>query len=223
MRKARGKSGRRPKKPGRPFTFLRYYFLASARFVSKKNLSHLLLAYERYKALRGKRSWKLVVIGDGPLRKNLHRQCRDLKLDDDVSFPGFVQYSKLPAYYGLAGAFVHVSVVEQWGLVVNEALAAGLPVLVLDRCGCVRELVSEGRNGFVFDALDIERLVELMARLSDNQIPARWGRSANKLLVTGRLTDLRRICSALANTALAVGHPHPGLVNSFLLRTLPYL
>jgi len=160
----------------------RYYFLASARFVPKKNLSRLLLAYARYKALREERSWKLVIVGDGPLWKSLHKQCRDLKLDGDVSFPGFVQYGLLPAYYGLASAFVHVSVVEQWGLVVNEALAAGLPVLLSDRCGCAPELVSEGRNGFVFDPLDIENLAKLMARLSDHQDIGVMGEVSQKII-----------------------------------------
>ena len=223
LRKARGKSGRLPKKPGRSFTFLIYYFLASARFVPKKNLSHLLLAYERYKALRGTRSWKLVVIGDGPLWKNLRRQCLNLKLDDDVSFPGFVQYARLPAYYGLASAFVHVSVVEQWGLVVNEALAAGLPVLVSDRCGCVPELVSEGRNGFVFDPLDIERLAELMARLSDHQDSSAMGEISQQIIDDWSPDRFAASMLGAAKTALAASSPQPGLVDSFLIWTLPYL
>jgi glycosyltransferase involved in cell wall biosynthesis len=46
---------------------------------------------------------------------------------------------------------VHASTTEQWGLVVNEAMAAGLPVLVSDRCGCAPDLVEVGVNGFTFD------------------------------------------------------------------------
>jgi glycosyltransferase involved in cell wall biosynthesis len=201
----------------------RYYFLASARFVPKKNLSRLLLAYARYKALRGERSWKLVIIGDGPLWKSLRRQCRDLKLDGDVSFPGFVQYGELPAYYGLAGAFVHVSVVEQWGLVVNEALASGLPILVSDRCGCVPELVSEGRNGFVFDPLDIEHLADLMARLSDPQDSGTMGEVSQKIIDNWSPDRFAESMLSAAKTTLAAGPPRSGLIDSLLLRTLPYL
>ena len=74
------------------------------------------------------------------------RERSALGLDNDVIFPGFIQYDELPAYYGLAKAFIHASTVEQWGLVVNEALAAGLPVLVSERCGCAPDLVREGRE-----------------------------------------------------------------------------
>jgi 1,2-diacylglycerol 3-alpha-glucosyltransferase len=201
----------------------RYYFLASARFVPKKNLSRLLLAYARYKALRGEHSWKLVIVGDGPLRESLRRQCRDLKLDGDVSFPGFVQYGQLPAYYGLASAFVHVSVVEQWGLVVNEALAAGLPILLSDRCGCAPELVSEGRNGFVFDPLDIENLAKLMARLSDHQDIGVMGEVSQKIIDNWSPDRFAESMLSAAKITLTIGTSPPGLADSILLRTIPYL
>ena len=63
------------------------------------------------------------------------RSSKELGLKSHVLLPGFRQYDELPAYYGLAGAFVHASTTEQWGLVVNEAMASGLPVLVSNRCG----------------------------------------------------------------------------------------
>jgi len=83
-------------------------------------------------------------------------------LHGNVHLPGFKQYEELPVYYALAKAFVHPSTTEQWGLVVNEAIASGLPVIVSERCGCVPELV--GDNGFTFDPLNED---ELTARLLD--------------------------------------------------------
>jgi glycosyltransferase involved in cell wall biosynthesis len=87
-----------------------------------------------------------------------------------VHLPGFKQYDELPAYYALANAFVHASTTEQWGLVVNEAIASGLPVIVSDRCGCAPELVNG--NGFTFDPTNehelAARLLE-MASLSDQE------------------------------------------------------
>ena len=77
---------------------------------------------------------------------------------------GFRQYDELPAYYGLADAFVHASTAEQWGLVVNEAMAAGLPVIVSQESGCARDLVQAGRNGFTFPARDLNALTQ---RLQD--------------------------------------------------------
>ncbi len=148
------------------------YFLASARFVEKKNLLRLIRAYARYRELAAKSEiWKLVLLGDGPLKPDLERLVSDLKLGDCVQLPGFKQYDELPVYFGLAGAFVHASTTEQWGLVVNEAMASRLPVLVSNRCGCAQDLVQEGVNGFTFDPCDVDKLANLMLRVSDFQFP----------------------------------------------------
>src|SRR5207249_8459390 len=167
------------------------YFLASARFIEKKNLSALIEAYAEYRRrssafakatadteVRDRKSdishqhspWDLVVLGDGPLRETLNSQLSTLGLHHCVHLSGFKPYDKLPMYYALANAFVHVSTTEQWGLVVNEAIASGLPVIVSERCGCVPELVQG--NGFTFAPTNAHelatRLLE-MASLSDEE------------------------------------------------------
>jgi len=155
------------------------FFLASARFVEKKNLPRLLGAYSRYRELAAKSEignrkseiWDLVLLGDGPLRSTLNSQLSTLNLHAHVQMPGFKQYDELPAYYGLAKAFIHASTTEQWGLVVNEAMASGLPVLVSNRCGCATDLVQEGVNGFTFNPYDVEQLAQLMLRISDFRFP----------------------------------------------------
>jgi glycosyltransferase involved in cell wall biosynthesis len=152
------------------------FFLASARFIPKKNLEMLLRAYAEYRkivsgsALRTPHSalWNLVLLGDGPLRPALNAQLNTLNLNGSVLMPGFKQYDELPAYYANAGAFVHASTTEQWGLVVNEAAAAGLPLMVSNRCGCVPELIREGVNGFTFDpenTLELASKMRAMARM----------------------------------------------------------
>ncbi len=144
------------------------YFLASARFIEKKNLPSLIIAYAEYREKwKGDTPWDLVLLGDGPLRETLNTQLSTLNLNEHVHLPGFKPYDELPMYYALANAFVHPSTTEQWGLVVNEAIASGLPVIVSDRCGCVPELVNG--NGFIFDPTDEQELALLllkMARLS---------------------------------------------------------
>jgi len=156
------------------------YFLASARFIEKKNLPTLIRSYVRYLQLASNRDdgqqttankpWDLVLLGDGPLKADLCRLVDDLRLRNHVLMSGFKQYKELPVYYGLARAFVHVSTTEQWGLVVNEAIGSGLPVIVSNRCGCVPELVQD--NGFTFDPNNeselASRLFE-MASLSDDE------------------------------------------------------
>ena len=61
--------------------------------------------------------------------------------------------------------FVHASTTEQWGLVVNEAMAAGLPVLVSERCGCASDLVAHGINGLLFDPYDVESFIAFLETL----------------------------------------------------------
>ncbi len=149
------------------------YFLASARFIEKKNLPTLIRAYAAYRQkseASGNPPWDVVLLGDGPLREALNSQLSTLNLHAHVHLPGFKPYDELPVYYALAKAFVHASTTEQWGLVVNEAVASGLPVIVSERCGCVPELVRG--NGFTFDPIDERELPSRLlqiASLSDDE------------------------------------------------------
>jgi glycosyltransferase involved in cell wall biosynthesis len=149
------------------------YFLASSRFVEKKNLARLIRAYAEYRQESqnaAKATWDLVLLGDGPLRNALNSQLSALKLHKHVHLPGFRSYDELPAYYALANAFVHASTSEQWGLVVNEAIASGLPVIVSNRCGCAPDLVNG--NGFTFEPTNEHELAASLlhlASLSDQE------------------------------------------------------
>lgn len=146
------------------------YFLAINRFVSKKNLSVLIDAYAAYRHSVGNAAWDLVLCGDGELRDQLEQQIAALNLTECVRLPGFLQQAELLPYLAHAACFVHTSLQEQWGLVVNEAMAAGLPVLVSNRCGCFEDLVIEGVNGFGFDPNNADELAALMVRLNDSTI-----------------------------------------------------
>jgi glycosyltransferase involved in cell wall biosynthesis len=149
------------------------YFLTCARFVPKKNLGTLLDAFQIYRRLAGPDAWGLVLIGDGPLRSLLEAQIARLDLTGHVYLPGFQQYDCLPTYFGLASALVLPSVQEQWGLVVNEALAAGLPVLASRICGCVPDLLGDCPDA-VFDPLDTlgmaDRMVAVAGSAADSGV-----------------------------------------------------
>jgi 1,2-diacylglycerol 3-alpha-glucosyltransferase len=141
------------------------FFLTVSRFIEKKNLFRLIAAYKQYRVASDYNSWDLVICGSGPLEKPLKDAAADLPA---IHFPGFQQHDELKAFYGLAGVGILASShFEQWGLVVNEAMAAGLPVLVSRACGCARDLVQEGVNGFSFDPYDVAGLAELMAKMSN--------------------------------------------------------
>lgn len=142
------------------------YFLCVCRFIEEKNLDILLRAFANYRKQSGSKAWKLVLMGDGPLRARILDLRDQLELGDTLVLPGFKQLNELPVYYGLAKAFVLPSLSETWGLVTNEAMASGLPVLISSHCGCARDLVKDGHNGFTFHPEDAEQLTNLMSKMT---------------------------------------------------------
>lgn len=137
-----------------------HYFLFVGRFAPEKNLPFLLRAYARYRGLHPD-GWRLVMVGDGLQREELLRIARTEGLNDLV-WPGFKQSGELPLYYAFADCLILPSVLEPWGLVVNEAMASGLPVIVSCRCGSAADLVRSGENGFTFNPFNAEELTALM-------------------------------------------------------------
>ena len=153
-----------------PRPLKRPYFLAINRFVSKKNLPLLISAYAQYFQIRGYLAWDLVLSGDGELRPQIEQQIKELGLQKFIHLPGFLQQEELLPYFAHASCFIHASTQEQWGLVVNEAMAAGLPVIVSNRCGCFEDLVIEGVNGFGFDPTNQQKLTDLMLKMSSGKV-----------------------------------------------------
>jgi glycosyltransferase involved in cell wall biosynthesis len=115
-------------------------------------------------------AWDLVICGSGEEEEAIRSLILARGIEDSVHLPGFVSYQEVVDWYGLAGAFIHPALQEQWGLVVNEACAAGLPVLVSNRCGSFKDLVLEEKNGFGFDPQNIQQITELMIKLSSGEI-----------------------------------------------------
>lgn len=153
-----------------PVPTKRPFFLAINRFVSKKNLLFLIAAYSQYRQQSQDTAWDLVLCGDGELRSQIEHNIVSLHLQNDIYLTGFLQQDELLPYFAHAGCFIHASTQEQWGLVVNEAMAAGLPVLLSNRCGCVEDLLIEGVNGLSFDPYKPEELTRLMLRMSSNDV-----------------------------------------------------
>ena len=200
------------------------FFLASKRFVAKKNIPRLLEAFASYRAAAqaaGQLPWALVLLGDGPQKAEVLDQIGRLGLGDSVLLPGFRPYDELPAYYGLAGAFIHASTHEEWGLVVNEAMAAGLPVLLSRRCGCAPDLLEEGRNGLGFDPYDVAALRAAMLQVSAPGFD-RAGFAAAGQATVRRFSPERFAegFAAATRCALERGAPRLTLLDRTLLRVL---
>ncbi len=162
------------------------YFFACTRFIARKNVDLLLRAYARYRTqARGGVPWGLVIAGGGEEADRLRALECSLGLDG-VIWPGFVQYDELPLYYGLASAFVHAASSEPWGLVVNEAIASGLPVLVSRSVGAAGELVAHGVNGYLFDPYDADDFAAAMTRLAAMSADQRADMTRASAAIAGR-------------------------------------
>lgn len=144
------------------------YILFVGRLVPEKGVFELLRAY----AALGEtlqRHFGLVFVGDGPCRPELENRAGSIH-QGTIKFPGFVQRDQLPAYYALGEMFVLPTYTDTWGLVVNEAMACGLPVIVSRVAGCVSDLVLENWNGLLVEPRDVTSLkiaIERLARRGD--------------------------------------------------------
>jgi len=128
-----------------------------ARLVPIKNIDNLLKAWQLVE--QKNTDYQLVIIGDGPLYPDLIKLKEDLNLKK-VSFIGAVANSDIPAYFSQADALILASLSETWGLVVNEAMAGGLPLLLSSYINANQALLAEGTNGFSFNPFDINGMSE---------------------------------------------------------------
>lgn len=138
------------------------YVLYVGRLVRAKGIFDLLAAYAKLPQ-ETRQKVGLVFAGDGEERERLLQASKAID-SGKVIFPGFLQRDDLPALYALAEALVLPTHSDTWGLVVNEALACGLPVIVTDVAGCAADLVRDGENGFVIPPRDSQALCEALQR-----------------------------------------------------------
>lgn len=154
--------------------------LYAAKFQSRKRPMDLLRAAERIKC-EG-HEFTVVMAGSGEQEGELRQLARDLGLDN-VRFTGFVNQAALPKLYAAADVFVLPSENEPWGLAVNEAMCAGLPIVASREIGCVADLVHEGTNGELFQAGDVDGLARVLRPLiSSADLRTRMGTASRETI-----------------------------------------
>ena len=129
--------------------------LFASKLSSRKNPMHLLKAFQQMRE-KGTQA-QLAFVGSGPEEDALKTLVKQYTVPD-VFFLGFRNQTELINFYAIADLFVLPSTNEPWGLVINEAMCGGLPIIASKEIGAVADLVKHGQNGFVFDAGDIEAL-----------------------------------------------------------------
>jgi glycosyltransferase involved in cell wall biosynthesis len=161
----------------------------AARLIPEKNLVAALEAIAQMVARHPDVQFEWQIAGRGPQDEELRRHAERRALP--VVFRGFVQYHDIPAWYAGLDLYWQPSVYEPWGLVVNEAMAAGLPVLVCDRCGCARDLVTAD-NGWTH-AADVPAMTQAWEQVLAErpQWPAR-GAASRRLIADWDLPRFAR-------------------------------
>lgn len=145
------------------------YLLYVGRLLELKNLTRVIDAY-KILTERGVSLRPFYIVGDGPYRTEFEKQVRDLGLYDLIFLEGNKCLSNLHMYYANASAIILPSTYEPWGLVINEAMASGLPIIVSSKCGCSQDLVRIGRNGWRFDAYDFNEMVKVLEEYNNTSI-----------------------------------------------------
>ncbi len=143
-----------------------HFFLFAGRLILEKGIFDLLRAYEAL-APDVRKEMGLVFVGDGDARAKLEQRAAAI-CPGTIHFAGFAQREQLAAYYALADALVFPTHSDTWGLVVNEAMACGLPIISSSAAGCVADLVEGGWNGRVVSSGDIVQLSSAMNELANN-------------------------------------------------------
>jgi len=127
----------------------------------------------------------IVFAGEGPLRKQLASEAIALGVASRVRFLGFANQTQLPAIYTAADLMVLPSSYDAFGVVVNEAMLCGCAVAVSDRVGAARDLVEQGRTGFVYRCGDIDALAEVLRQAVNERAKlSEMGRAARARMTT---------------------------------------
>lgn len=140
-----------------------FVFLFSGKLIPRKGVMCLVRAFAH---LPKHKKVALLLLGDGEQREEVLAEGRKI-LGERLMFQGFVNQSELGRYFMASDAFVLPSVYEAWGLVANEAMLFGLPLVLSDMIGCHLDLLLPGKTGYLFQTGNEQDLAKAMLRLVD--------------------------------------------------------
>ena len=151
--------------------------LYASKMIPRKRPMDLLKAFERLDLPA-----VLLFVGDGPLRSEVERYV-DQKNLTSVICVGFQNQDTLPRFYAIADVFVNPSAFEPWGLVVNEAMCFSLPIVTTFGVSSAIDLVTDGKNGFLYEPGDVGALHDGLRELIRNsQRRIDMGRRSRKFI-----------------------------------------
>ena len=169
-------------------------FIFVGRFVDKKNLLELIEGYALYAKVGGQQVRRLVLIGAGEEEPAMRALAAQLGVADLIDFPGFLGADAVAKQLSCSLALVLASSEEQWGLVVNEALAFGLPAIISASVGSGDLLVRNLLNGYVIEHGSPQGLAQAMASLADDE--TLWRAMVESSHARSWLGDTERLADA---------------------------
>lgn len=143
-----------------------HHFIYLGYLVPRKNVGQLI---EIAKTLKSHRSdFCIDIIGDGESKNSLESMVKEYQLSDQVKFHGFKQKEELPPYFAKAKALLFQTDFDIWGLVLNEAMAAGVPCLSSVNAGASEDLIVNGENGYIVDYQNKADILEKINFIIEN-------------------------------------------------------
>lgn len=137
-------------------------FLYCGQLIERKGVDLLLDAFTRL--IDEGMNARLILVGDGPLKERLN-QLGSSAVRQRIEYKGFLSVSELPKAFSEADVFVLPSRHDGWGVVVNQAIAAAMPVIATENVGSVHDLVIDGQNGHSIDAGSVDALYAAMKKM----------------------------------------------------------
>lgn len=145
---------------------------------------------------------QLLVVGEGKCRPSVEKAA---KIDSRIVFVGRKPHPGVVEAFAISDVAIVPSTFEPWGLVVNEAMAVGLPVIASERVGCIDDLVRDEMNGLLFPAHDVAALASAMQRIAGSSfLREQMGETGNKLISNWRLEDEVAIITSAWREVLVV-------------------
>ena len=142
------------------------YFLSVGRQIERKNFHTVINSFSHFLHNNPDSLYELLVVGDGSEKEQL-RSLVMPENKDKIHFLPFQNQQQLRELYQRAMFFIMPSIQEQWGLVVNEAMASGCPIVISRQCGCAKTLVQDNVNGFYFDTNNAEELSRIFEKIEE--------------------------------------------------------
>lgn len=136
--------------------------IAVGRFIPLKRFDVLIKIWQKMPS-----NYYLIIIGGGP-EENRYRSLISESHISNIALEKFHEKEKLKEFYICADVLIHPTSYDVWGLVINEALACGLPVVVSDHCVAGLELIRQGINGFVFQLYDDREMCNYVIKILEN-------------------------------------------------------